>query len=163
MEGVFAERMRQLSRVRVVLFVADELRDIGMVAVRARADQIALTRRTYASAVLAVTVLAAVPLCHIAFTRGPGFNTTPRIDFSANDPAGRFTLTMLDGRPSAVTVNQIRLSPDRVIHRGDSIHVLASSGKVVLALAYYPETSRIEWKPRPAACQSHPEECDAYQ
>lgn len=162
-EGVFAERMREQSRLGVALFVLDEIRDIGIVAARVRIERISLSRRTYAAAVLTAMVLTAVPLCHIAFARGAGRNLPSRIDFSANDPAGQFTLTMLDGRPGIVTMNEVPLSPERVIHNGDSIHVLASSGKVVLALAYYRETGRIEWKPRPAACQSHPEECDAYQ
>ncbi|MEO8577639.1 MAG: hypothetical protein ABI556_13095 [Gemmatimonadales bacterium] len=162
MEEVFLERMRERSTRGIALLVIGEVRDLAVVAVRARLEQSHLALRYVIPGIATAIALTVIALSRFAVP-ARGAHEQARIDFSAQDPAGQFTLSILEGLPVSITMNRRPLPIERVVHLGDSIHVLARSGKIVLALAYYRDTGRIEWKPRPAACHSDPAECDAYQ
>jgi len=159
-EDVFTQRLGERSPLARLAFLTEEILDIAVIAARARFDHSAFSQRSIRLAVVTASALTAVVLLNTRNTTGTA-HVPSRIDFSAHDAAGQFTLTILKGRPIAVTMNEVPLPPGRVIQSGDSIHVLASSGKVALALAYDRESARIEWKARPVECRSSPTECDA--
>ena len=162
MEDVVAERMREHSSAGALLLAVDEMRDIGVIAVRAQFERAGVGRGSVAAAVVTAMIFTAVVFRYMPLTTGAASDAPARMDVSAHDPAGQFTLTIFDGHAPTVTMNHVALSPDRVVQHGDSIHVLSASGQVVLALAYYPETGRIAWDARPAACRSNPAECELY-
>lgn len=75
----------------------------------------------------------------------------PRVDFSATDPAGQFTLSIRRGKPVAATMSGVSLPLRRIRQTGDSIRFLQADGKVALTVAYDRESSSLAWAPRPGA------------
>lgn len=70
MEDVFAERMRGWSRVAFLLLAIDEIWDIGIIAARARFENLAFTRTAIAAAIAMAMILTTVALRDMAITRG---------------------------------------------------------------------------------------------
>jgi hypothetical protein len=108
--------------------------------------------------VAALVVMASMILIARAQHASPGDQ-----DFAATDPAGDFTLMVRDGRAVAGTIDRQPLASNQLVHAGDSIRVLARSGRVLFAVAYDRKTSSIAWEPRPARCRGHALDCEAYQ
>jgi hypothetical protein len=71
-----------------------------------------------------------------------------RLDFNAEDPAGAFTLTLLDGQPIAATLDNVPLSLKRLVATRDSIRIMKPDGAVELAIAFDRQTGSITWEPR---------------
>lgn len=71
-----------------------------------------------------------------------------RLDFNAEDPAGFFTLTLLNGKPIAATLDNVPLSSSRVVATSDTIRILRADGAVELAIAFDKEKGSIAWAPR---------------
>ncbi|HZJ00035.1 MAG TPA: hypothetical protein VFD22_05200 [Gemmatimonadaceae bacterium] len=71
-----------------------------------------------------------------------------RLDFNAQDPAGAFTLTVLNGKPIAATLDRVPLSLSRLVATSDTIRILKPDGAVELAIAFDRETGSIAWAPR---------------
>ncbi len=71
-----------------------------------------------------------------------------RLDFNAEDPAGAFSLTMLNGKPIAATLDHVPLSLNRLVATPDTIRILKPDGAVELAIAFDKEKGSIAWAPR---------------
>ena len=71
-----------------------------------------------------------------------------RLDFTAEDPAGVFTLTLLNGTPIAATLDNVPLSSSRLVATADTIRILKADGAVELAIAFDREKGSIAWEPR---------------
>ena len=106
--------------------------------------------RTHARQALVVTIAAAMFVTSFALhDAGPGVNNSSgRIDFNAEDPAGRFTLTVIDGQPVGATVNSVPVSPELIVASADSISILRPDHLPVLTVAFNATTRRISWNPR---------------
>jgi hypothetical protein len=76
-----------------------------------------------------------------------------RIDFSASDPSGPFTITIVDGRAVEATINSKRLDRNRIVAERDSIRLLREDGSVAVAVAFDADKNAIAWIPRAAAIQ----------
>ena len=76
-----------------------------------------------------------------------------RIDFSAQDPSGPFTITIIDGEAVEATINRKRLDSNRIVAVGDSIHLLKDDGSIAVAVAFDPANNAIAWSPRGTATQ----------
>ncbi len=159
MADVFSERIRGRSVWSIVVLTIGESFDIALVSARTRTAEYRLLRPTFAAAVVMAVLLGTKGSASLPSS--PVVDPSVRIDFYAHDPAGQFTLTILDGHPIAATMNRVPLSLRRVVHQGDSIRIIGPEGNVALALAYYRESGRIEWTARPAACRSASPACRA--
>jgi len=73
-----------------------------------------------------------------------------RLDFNARDPAGVFTLTLLNGKPIAATIDNVPLPSERLVATADSIRIMKADGNVEVAIAFDRETGSIAWEPRAA-------------
>jgi hypothetical protein len=159
MTEVFASRIGDASRFAAGPLALREIADVAAIAARARASLMwpSLPRATF----------AAVAGMIIIFTMGRSSDFAPaspsRIDIQAHDPAGQFTLSLVDGRPVAATINRVALPLQLVTGNGDTIRIMGPAGNVALALAYHRESGSIEWKARPLSCRSAPVECDIAQ
>jgi hypothetical protein len=71
-----------------------------------------------------------------------------RIEFSAHDAAGFFTLTVIDGRPVAATMDNIPLPRNRIVSLADSVKLLTKDGRTAIALAFDPQRASISWSSR---------------
>ena len=154
MERVFADRVKGLSTPALFVATATEVADVLLSAARAHASAIAVSPHAAARG-LAVALLVAIAGVGDIARRYHARSATAagRIEFSARDPAGNFSLTILEGRPVSASIDNVPLPRERLVHSGDSIRFLTASGKVALAIAYYRETGRIEWQARPRACR----------
>ena len=85
------------------------------------------------------------------------------VDFQATDPAGEFTISVRDGRVIRGTIDGRALQPSQLVHKGDSIRVLSTSGRVLFAVAYDHSAETIAWVARPAHCRGRALECGAEQ
>jgi hypothetical protein len=155
--------MQGRSPGAILVLTLDEIRDVASVALRTRLEAHELPRATLASAIVVTVLLLTQSAVDSSIASRARLAPLGRIDFSAHDPAGQFTLTILNGKPVAATMNHVALPLRRVVHEGDSIRILSPNGHVALALAYYRESSRIEWKPRLAGCGAESGECRASQ
>lgn len=164
MEQIFSERIAALPPLAACSAAFAEILDIVLSAVRVRFAWLASSRPA-TFAVLGTVVLAAAVTVNTLHWNpaAKGFAPLDSIDFKAKDPAGEFTLTIRQGRPVAATIDRVPLPADRLLDSGDSIRLLGSSGRVVLAVAYYREQARIQWHPRQGACRSRAADCDLYQ
>ena len=153
MERVFSERISALSPPSIFVVTAVEIFDFVLSAVRAHGTQLVFRRPSIPGIAALALIAIIVGARDIVLRHGAEFpSSADRINFSAHDPAGEFTLTILGGRPVAASINDVPLPPNRLVHSGDSIRFLAPGGQVVLALAYYRATGRIEWRARPRNC-----------
>lgn len=99
------------------------------------------------AAAMFVTSVALHDAGLFSFNRASG-----RIDFNAEDPAGVFTLTVIDGRPVGATVNRVPVSPALIVASADSISILRPDGRTELTVAFDATRGHISWEPRrPAA------------
>ncbi len=161
MADVFAQRIHGRSVGFAVLHTVDEMLDVALVSVRARMARYRVPRPTLAAAVVMAVLLVIRGSSDLPSSAEIASSQSGRIDFSAHDPAGQFTLTILNGHPIAATMNRIPLPLQQVVHEGDSIRIMGPGGNVALSLAYYRESGRIEWTARPAACRSISSGCEA--
>ena len=76
-----------------------------------------------------------------------------RIDFSAHDAAGLFTVTIVDGKAVAATMDNIPLPPNRIVAGADSVKLLTNDGRTAVALAFDAQRGTISWNSREAANQ----------
>jgi hypothetical protein len=164
MEEIFIERIASLSLLAACAATVAEIADVVISAVRLR-----FARATYARPAM-IGVLGTIILASAFTIHTLGRNPVVRlsapldsIDFTAQDPAGEFTITVRHGQPVAATIDRVPLRRDRFIHAGDSIRFLGPSGRVVLAVAYYRERARIEWQARPSGCRGRAVDCTQYQ
>jgi hypothetical protein len=77
--------------------------------------------------------------------------SSSRIDFSASDPSGPFTITIVDGRAVEATIDRKPLNRDRIVAERDSIRLLRDDGSTAIAVAFDADRSAIAWSPRPQA------------
>ena len=136
---VFDERSRDWTR----LSAAAESFDALIAGTRMRLEHVALGQS------LAVVTLAAAMLA-TTFALRDAEREAPagRIDFSAHDAAGFFTLTILDGKPVAATMNNISLARDRIVADADSVRLLTNDGRTAVALAFDARRGTISWNSR---------------
>jgi hypothetical protein len=161
MVEVFAESVAGDTRVGRWHKLAREIADLTVTALRLR---LAVPRITHAARFSAA--VAAVLVAALAGSRAPLGAPVPEqltvsdsVQFQARDPAGAFTLTIMNGRPIAATMDNVAIPDHQVVSANDSIRVLNERGHVLLAVAYYPAAVRIEWAPRSAACRGRAMQC----
>lgn len=164
MEEIFVKRIASLSPLAACAATVAEIADVVVAAVRLR-----FARATYARPAM-IGVLGTIILASAFTVRTLGRDSArslsaplDSINFTAQDPAGEFTITVRHGQPVAATIDRVPLRRDRLIHSGDSIRFLGPSGRVVLAVAYYRERGRIEWQARPSGCRGRAVDCTLYQ
>ncbi|HEU4630464.1 MAG TPA: M56 family metallopeptidase [Gemmatimonadaceae bacterium] len=68
---------------------------------------------------------------------------------TARDDAGRFTVTLLNGRAVDATVNHARLAPAHLRHAGDSLFLLAPHGARLVGVRILPD-GELRWAGRPS-------------
>jgi hypothetical protein len=164
MEEIFAERIAARSPLAACGVTVAEIADVVFAAARLRVAR-ATHARPAMIGVVGTIILASAFTVH---TLGGDSRRTlaaplDSVDFTAQDPAGEFTITVRHGQPVAATIDRVPLRRDRLIHSGDSIRFLGPSGRVVLAVAYYRERARIEWQARPSGCRGRAVNCTLYQ
>lgn len=101
---------------------------------------------THSAAV--VTFAAAMIATTFALRDAQLAKPASRIEFSAHDAAGVFTVTVIDGRPVAATMDNISLPADRIVAEADSIRLLAKDGRTAVALAFDARRGAISWNSR---------------
>ena len=160
MELVFAERIRGARPGRLLLRTLAEVADVGLSALRARSAAFSLPAPLTIGALTAAALATVLTLQTGSLPLGARYLTVAdSVHFNAEDPAGRFTLLVRYGRPVAATIDSVPVPSDRLVQEGDSIRVLAPAGGVVLAVAYYRDTGRIEWEARPSSCRGRAPSC----
>ena len=102
----------------------------------------------HARQAMIVTLAAAMFVTSFALRDARSNPASGRIDFNAEDPAGMFTLTVIDGRPVGASINQVPVSPNLIVTRADSISILRPDGRTELTVAFDEVTGRISWEPR---------------
>jgi hypothetical protein len=138
---VFHERVAELSPLAAV----GEAIDVFSAGARMRLE------RTQTRQALIVTLAAAMFVTSFALRDVDILRSNTasgRIDFNAEDPAGVFTLTVIDGRPVGATLNRVPVSPDLIVTRADSITILRPDGRTELTVAFDAERGHIAWEPR---------------
>ena len=139
MIAVFDER----SLERPALSVVGELLDAFTAGVRMRSEHVRV-RQTAAVVTFAVAMIATTFALRDAQLEKP----TGRIDFSAHDAAGFFTVTIVDGRPVAATMDNTPLPSNRIIAGTDSVKLLTNDGRTAVALAFDARRGTISWNSR---------------
>jgi hypothetical protein len=164
MEEIFAERIDALSPLAATAATIAEIADVIVAAIRLRFARVAYARPAMIGVLGTIILASAFSVRTLGHDSARGLPAAvDSIDFSAQDPAGEFTITVRHGQPVAATIDRVPLRPDRLIHSGDSIRFLGPSGRVVLAVAYYRERARIEWQARPSGCRGRAVNCTLYQ
>ena len=95
-----------------------------------------------------VTLAAAMLATTFALQDAEPAKPSGRIDFSAHDGAGFFTLTILDGKPVAATMNNVSLAADRIVADADTVKLLTNDGRTAVALAFDAQRGTISWNSR---------------
>ncbi|HVF40016.1 MAG TPA: hypothetical protein VM939_08945 [Gemmatimonadaceae bacterium] len=157
MQDVFLERGRDRSGLALLIFTADEVSGLVATALRARFDPSVLPKSAIAGVIMATALtLVVMRSFPVSTTTSSAVN---RMDVSAHDPAGEFTVTIREGKAVAATIDRVPLPRHQIVHRGDSIRIMSRGGEVVLALAYHRDKGQIEWKARSASCRLRAAEC----
>lgn len=146
MDEVFQARLSVRSRITVFPFVIAEAAGVAGVAIRLFLDGHGHQQRAL-GATLALALLATTLSIGGLLRSQPG---SGRMTISGNDPAGRFTLTLSDGRIVGATMNSIALPATKLTQTADSIRILNTDGTVSLALAFDVSKGSIAWAARPA-------------
>jgi hypothetical protein len=141
MSMVFDQRCSERQGFSLIFFAVAESVDAAIAGYRMRLTSVVHKPALTASIAMAILVTTLA----IHDSQSPG---THRIDFAGHDPAGAFTLTIVDGKPVAATLDRVALEPDRIRQSGDSIAIIADNGGVALAVAFDQANSRIQWEPR---------------
>lgn len=136
MREVAHERFAELSFVEAV----SEAVDATIAGMRMRLEHV----NVHAPALFAAISVAMIGTVLTLEGRRP----SGRLDFNAEDPAGVFTLTVIDGKPIAATIDNVPLSSDRLVATADTIRIMKADGAVELAIAFDSETGHISWEPR---------------
>jgi len=164
MEEVFADRIQSLGPLAACIAALTEILDVALTAIRVRLGHAAELRPTTIGMLGTIVVAAMITASAVERSLAPGMRASvDSIDFNTHDPAGEFTLAIRHGRPVAATIDHVPLPRNRLIHSGDSVRVLGPTGRVVLALAYYHDRARIEWRPRSSGCRGHAVDCTLLQ
>jgi hypothetical protein len=136
---VFQERVAELSPLAVV----SETVDVFSAGARMRLEG------THARRALIATLAAAMFVTSFALRDADIRRSNPgRIDFNAEDPAGVFTLTVIDGHPVGATLNRVPVSPDLIVTKADSISILRLDGRAEVTVAFDAKRGYIAWEPR---------------
>lgn len=138
---VFEQRCHERGRATRSLFAAAESIDAVFCGIRMR---IAGHAR---QPVLAASIVAAMLATTFAL-QGPNVAPQSRIDFSGHDPLGAFTITVINGKAVAATVDRIAVASDRILQAQDSIAILSPDGNVELAVHFDEKTNSISWSSR---------------
>lgn len=164
MTEIFSDRINALAPANACRTTIVEVCDVAFAALRARVDRAPHVQPALAGGIAIAIAAALVTLPDRAWqTTAEDSAQSDSIDFNAHDPAGEFTLTIRKGRPIAASIDREPLPAARLVHRGDSIRFLAPSGGVVLTVAYYRESARIEWQARPESCRGQAVNCVRHQ
>ena len=139
MLAVFQERAADRAAIRVFS------ESIGAVAAGARMRlESAHVRNSTAMIGIAAMMIATT----FVLRDVPSGLQSNRIDFSAEDPAGPFTLTVVDDKPVAATVDNVPLRASQILTRGDSVILLSGDGTVAVAMAFDAVRDSISWNAR---------------
>jgi len=164
MEDIFAERIASLSPLVASAATIAEIADVIVSAIRLHFERANYLRPAMIGVLGTIILASAFSIRTLGRDSAPGLPAPlDSIDFTAQDPAGEFTITVRHGQPVAATIDRVPLRRDRFVHSGDSIRFLGPSGRVVLAVAYYRERARIEWQARPGGCRGRAVNCTLYQ
>jgi hypothetical protein len=139
---VFRERLAERAVFRRIVFVGAEIADALIAGTRMRLENIIVMQRT-AAAYVVVAMLASTLALHNAEP-----TAVSRIDFRGHDPAGRFTITVINGQATAATLDGIVVPRARIAQQSDSIRILADNGGVALAVRFDRDRREIGWSPR---------------
>jgi hypothetical protein len=139
---VFTDRCAQKRLIDRLRFTVVESVDAFVAGIQMRLSTSPLPHPALAASVV-IAMIATTFALHDASTPPQS-----RIDFSAHDPGGAFTITILNGKPVAATMDRVPLPANRIIQEKDSIRILSSSGEVALAVAFDPARGSIAWNPR---------------
>ena len=139
---VFKERVAERSVFRRGVFVGVEVADALIAGARMRLENIVVMQRT-AAAYVVVAMLASTLALHNAEP-----TAVSRIDFRGHDPAGKFTITVINGRAISATLDGNVVPRVRIAQKSDSIRILADNGDVALAVRFDRERREIGWTPR---------------
>jgi hypothetical protein len=107
-----------------------------------------LEHRQLMHSAVVVTFAAAMIATTFALRDAQLAKPASRIEFSAHDAAGVFTVTVIDGRPVAATMDNISLPANRIVAEPDSIRLLAKDGRTAVALAFDAQRGAISWNSR---------------
>jgi hypothetical protein len=141
MRGVFHAR----GSDRSVTATIQEAADLCISGARMRFD----SRHAHRPALMMLAAAAMVTTTLIVSDSNHG--SSSRIDFSASDPSGPFTITIVDGRAVEATIDRKPLNRDRIVAERDSIRLLRDDGSTAIAVAFDADRSAIAWSPRPQA------------
>jgi len=142
MFAVFKEREGEMSARRVVA----EIVGAALAGARMRVGGARLLHPAAFATLGAAAVATMFALRQASLTRQPA-----RLEFSAHDPAGVFTLTVIDGVPFAATIDNVPLSTSRIVAKADSIQLIGADGRVAIAVAFDEREGRITWAAREQA------------
>ena len=143
----YGSEMREVARERLVelgfLETISEVADAAFAGTRMRFEHMNAAMPA---------LLAGVAMMATAFAMNDASfwrrDPAGRLDFNAKDPAGAFTLTVLNGKPIAATLDHVPLSLSRLVATSDTIRILKPDGAVELAIAFNRENGSIAWAPR---------------
>jgi hypothetical protein len=138
MESVFADRCQEQTPLVRPWFVAGEIFTAAVAGTRLRIAGHSRHETLKASVMIAMLITTLTIR---------GISSPARIDFSGHDPAGLFTIAVVDGKAIAATLNKIQVAPSSIIQRGDSISILGERGNVALAVQFH-SNGEISWMPR---------------
>ena len=139
MREVVRERFAELGFFAAV----SEAIDASVAGTRMRFEQMNAAMPAFLAGVAMIATAFAIQDAN--FLRG---DPAGRLEFNAEDPAGTFTLTLLNGKPIAATLDKVPLSLSRLVTTPDSIRILRDDGAVELAVAFDREKGSIAWAPR---------------
>lgn len=137
---VFDERCKERPVLRRPFFAVEEILAVGFTAARFR-----IAGHSRHQAMKAAVVLAM--LASTLTMRAASPEPQSRIDFNGHDPAGAFTLTVVNGKAIAATLNRKPVSRPQIIQKGRDISIIDGQGEVALALIF-DGAGQISWKAR---------------
>jgi hypothetical protein len=140
MQLVFEERYRERGPLARISFAIGDSLDVIVCGLRLRMEE--RSNQPAVAALIAVAMLATTLALHDA-ARSP-----TRIDFRGTDPRGAFTITVIDGKAIAATLNGIPVAGDRIVQVSDSISILDAQGEPELAVRFDRNKGHISWSAR---------------
>ncbi len=138
---VFAERCGERPALHRPLFVLSEIVSVIITGARFR---IAGHSRQQAMKAAVVLAMLATTLTMRQASPVPA----ARIDFNGRDPAGVFTITVVNGKAIAATLDRVPVAVSKIVQKGENISIVGDDGGVALAVAFDASRGEISWKAR---------------
>jgi hypothetical protein len=140
MQLVFEERYEEKNFPGRAMFALSDCLDVVVSGFRMR---IADYSPQPALPALVVVAMLATTVAIRGVTKAPS-----RFDFYGADPRGAFTLTVVEGKAVAATLDRSPIPRDRIVQRGDSIALFNRDGERELAVRFDADHGQISWGAR---------------